>query len=112
MKAEELKTKLEGLAENEAFIADLKKVESKDDLQEALAKYGIDLTKEETDAFAADVEKIMENDEISEDSLEQVSGGAGVSPFDIFKTVVSWGKDIWKKCWGWGKKFANWEDRR
>lgn len=106
----EMKKKLEELVDNEAFIADLKKVDGKDDLQKVLAAYGMELTKEEIDIFTAEVEKILEGDEIPEDELEQVSGGVG--GWDIFKTVVSWGKDIWKAAWKLGKKFANWEDKR
>ena len=33
MNSEEMKNKLEALVENEAFVADLKQAESKDDLQ-------------------------------------------------------------------------------
>ena len=112
MTGEELKGKLRSLQGDPAFIAAMKKADSKDSLQDVLNSYGICLTEDEIDLFTAEVEKQLgENSEISESELEQVSGG-GKEGWDIFKTVVSWGKDIWKACWGWGKKFANWEDRK
>ena len=44
---------LEKLADNDAFLADIAKAESKDQLQEAFANYDLELTCEEVDAFVA-----------------------------------------------------------
>ena len=110
MGGEELKKKLEALVEDEAFLSELKQADSKNDLQTTLCKYGIKLNEEEVDAFAGEIEKQLASDEVSESDLEQVSGG--VTAWAIFGAVVSWGKDIWKKCWGWGKKFVNFEDKK
>ena len=111
MNNQDLISKLGALADNEAFIADLKSAESKNDLQNVLAKYGIDLTREETDVFASEIEKILTGREVSEAELEQVSGGVAAG-WIIITQAIDWGKEIWKKCWSWGKKFANWEDKQ
>lgn len=112
MKDEELKKKLEELAENEEIISELRQVESKDDLQKTLNKFGIDFSREEIDCFAEGIEKILSSDEMYENELEQVSGGFAISGFTIISSAISWGKSIWKAAWKLGKKFANWEDRR
>ena len=110
MNSEEMKNKLEALVENEAFVADLKQAESKGDLQNVMKKYGIDLTREEVDAFASEIEKILSNEDMEDTDLEKVSGG--VDLWSIITFTWSVGKDFWKKCWKWGKQFANWEDGR
>jgi predicted ribosomally synthesized peptide with nif11-like leader len=109
MNGEEMKNKLEALVGNEAFLADLQKAESKDDLQNVMKKYGVELTKEEVDAFASEIEKILSSEEMQDNDLEQVSGGV-IGPWQIITFTYSVGKDFWKKCWSWGKQFANWED--
>ena len=44
---------LEKLTDNDAFLADIAKAESKDQLQEVFANYGLELTRDEVDAFVA-----------------------------------------------------------
>lgn len=75
MSNEEMSQKLEELASNESFIEALKKAENKDDIRKTFSAFGVDMTDEEVDSFMAEAEKMFENDEISEEGLEQVSGG-------------------------------------
>ena len=104
MGTENLKEKITGLLENEAFKAELKNAESKDDLQKTFAKFGVDLTREEVDALASQIEMSLSNDELPIEQLEQVAGGGLLGDL--------WGiaKDVWGGCWKKGKQFANWED--
>ena len=103
MGTENLKEKITGLLENEAFKTDLKNAESKDDLQKTFAKYGVDLTREEVDVLASQIEMSLSNDELPSEQLEQVAGGGLRDFYEVLKEVCSWG---WKR----GRQFANWED--
>ena len=98
---------LEKLTDNDAFLADIAKAESKDQLQEVFANYGLELTCEEVDAFVAKLNNETA-DELNEDALEDVAGG--VDAAWVFKTAGKAIKKVAKFCWNAGKKLADWED--
>ena len=102
---------LEKLTDNDAFLADIAKAESKDQLQEVFANYGLELTRDEVDAFVAKLNSTASG-ELNEDSLDDVAGGVSVTALWVFSTAAKGIKKIAKTCWNAGKKLANWEDGR
>ena len=96
---------LEELSENEAFLAEMKEVSSKKDIQDLFAKYGLEMSREEVDMFVTTANASLT--ELDEANLEEVAGG--VDPFTVFVWAYNGTKVIAKKCWNAGRKFANWE---
>lgn len=70
------------LLENEAFQAEIKDAKSAEEMQEIMARYGVEYTDDEVNELCAEIaaryqaELDGNNGEISEDFLENVSGGA------------------------------------
>lgn len=100
---------MEQLTENEAFLAAYQKVESKGELQQLFAQYGVELEKEEVDAFVDALKGT--GDELDAEALDNVAGGA-YGPEDIFGWAWSIVKKTGKWAWNKGRELANWENSR
>ena len=68
-------TKIKDLLESESFGNEIKDLESAEAFQQAFSKHGVDLTLEEVDSVLVQA-AISNGAEISEEALEQVSGGS------------------------------------
>lgn len=92
------------LFEDATFKEKFLQAESKDDLQKLFGEYGVELSREEVDEFVAELEAFNAGDELSEETLEDVSGG-GIT----MKKLAGWCVAAFKKGWEYGKKFFDWE---
>ncbi len=70
--------KFEQLMENEEFIAKLEACETEEATKALYAEYGLDM------------EPVVESEEISEDELENVTGGAVISALVIAAAPFAW----------------------
>ena len=69
--------KLNSLLQDKAFLEKLLALETETDVQALLAENGVELTIAEIAAIKSGIEaKLGENEELSEDDLENVSGGS------------------------------------
>lgn len=108
MTLEEKAIALNKLVENEEFLNAYHKVESKNELQQLFAQYGVELEKEEVDAFVSALNG--GNEELDENALDNVSGG--VDPVTVFKWAWGIVKKTGKWAWEKGRELANWENSR
>ena len=92
------------LFEDATFKEKFLQAESKDDLQKLFGEYGVELSREEIDEFVAKLDEFTAGDELSEETLEDVSGGA-----ITVKKLAQWCVSAFKAGWAAGKKFYEWE---
>ncbi len=73
--------KVEKLFNDEAFVKDLFSSETLVEMQEKLNANGLELSLDETKTFMEEIAKVVEgkNDELSEEDLDDVSGGFAVT---------------------------------
>ena len=105
MTNEEKGVKLEQLVYDAGFMQAIASAESKLNLQEVFAQYGLAMSREEVDGFIQ-MMNYAASDELNEDVLDKVQGGAVAT---IFKYAWKAIKYIAPKAWRAGKKLANWE---
>ena len=92
--------KIAVLLEDEAFVARIAECDSLEGIREAFQDAGCDITLEQAKGFVGSLDKLLEGgaDELSEESLENVSGGILLP---VWPTV--WTRrllDLWlKKGW-------------
>ena len=98
--------KLRELMKDEAFVKELSAKIEAEDAQKYFAEHGVDFTMEEIKAIGSALNcSVKSNGELSEDDLEQVSGGclifgiiSGiVAGAALIGTIYSIGRDYW----GW-----------
>lgn len=94
----------EKLVDNDEFLTAIANAESKSQIQDIFASYGLELSRDEVDSFVAALESVGSG-ELNEDTLESVAGGTAQFWIWTYKGI----KAIAKKAWNAGKKFANWE---
>ena len=66
--------KLEALQNSEGFVQALDNISTPEQMQELLAKHGVEMTLDEVRDMVANAVKLT-NDELSADDLENVAGG-------------------------------------
>ena len=71
--------KLEGLQNVEAFEQEMTAVNSVEEMQKLLSKYGVEMSAEEIESLAQDANKV--EGELNEDALDDVAGGVSFSPW-------------------------------
>ncbi len=98
---EELQSRIEEVANDEAFLDQLINADSIDEAQKLFAERGIELTQDEVENFAKQVSNSQ--GELDEESLEAVSGGL-IMPVPmlgpiIFSVAAKLAKKISKLKW-------------
>lgn len=108
MDKEERSKKLVEIISDGEKLAVLNGAASKEELQESLKQYGVELAEEEVDSFINEMNQLArEGEELDASSLEAVSGGAGITGWTVITTAYSWGKDWIKAGWNVGKWAAS-----
>ncbi len=111
MTEQEKLKKITELLNNDAFNNDVSNCSSQEELRAVFAKYGANLEAEEVSEFVSAVKQAGSEGEISEDQLEDVTGGS-ITAAALLKACVSAGVKGWNWVGKWGRKFANWQDSR
>ena len=95
--------KITSLLQDEAFVTKLSECGSLEEIQEAFTAAGCDITPEQAKGFVESLDKICgdQADELSEENLENVSGGIIGVIWPIVWTKVL--LDLWYKR-GWLSK--------
>jgi len=88
MNQDELKAKMEEAVKDEAFVNQLAEAENAEEAQKLFESKGISLSLEEVEAIANQLKSA--NGELSDDALENVSGGL-VTPVIIIGGIVLYG---------------------
>lgn len=95
--------KLEALQNSEGFVQALDNISTPEQMQELLAKHGVEMTLDEVRDMVANAVKLT-NDELSADDLENVAGGTWyieVGKFVLDQVGKWFVKKVLDKVTGW-----------
>lgn len=90
--------KIAELLNDESFMNGLDNIHSMEELCEAFAANGVEITVTEAEELAKNLVVISKNGELDIEQLENVAGGG------IIQDMWSWAK----KGWSYGGKFCDW----
>lgn len=91
----------------EDAIKTISDINSYDELKIYLSSKGVDISVDELKEVIASLAK-AETGELTEDALQNVSGGAGAGA--VLKACADAAWWLAKQTWKWGQKYADWED--
>lgn len=98
------------ILEQESFLQAMRSANTRQDVQNAFAEHGLEMSREEVDAFLMVASNESGSpDELDAQALEDVSGGsaAGVTALWVLSTSAKIAAGIGKACWNAGKWVAN-----
>lgn len=102
---QEMQERLTQIFNDESIMKKISMSESLPEMQAVFSENGVDFSIEEVQKFV-DFMNASSNGDLTENDLDQVAGGAGAGPTDIFGWAWEGIKRVAKPCWEAGRWFA------